>query len=132
VLLSYADGLQGLQLYSLFCPQEFVSHCAPDDPTDFQPTKMTCQQLRDHLRPLNLDTRGTKPQLIARLEAARGWISAGGDASPPAAAAAAAAAGGGSDTEVLVIGDSSGGDDSGDDLDRAEDALAQRLSGEVA
>eukprot|EP00775_Hariotina_reticulata_P002486 gene2486-2789_t len=50
---------------------EFVSHCAPDDPADLVPQKMTCAQLRDHLKTLNLDTRGTKPQLIERVETAR-------------------------------------------------------------
>jgi hypothetical protein len=109
-----------------------VSHCAPDDPTDLQPSKLTCSQLRDHLRALNLDTRGTKPQLVARLSAAQTWMAgagtaaaAGGGGDAPTTAAAAAAAGADSDTEVLVLGS-----DSGDEVDRAEQALAAALSGE--
>jgi hypothetical protein len=108
------------------CPyalQEFVSHCAPDDPTDLLPSKMTCQQLRTHLKALNLDTRGNKSQLVARLEAAKTWMVGSVDTSP-----AAAAGGADSDTEVLVVEDSS---ESGDELDKAEDALAERLSGKV-
>lgn len=119
------------RLHLLVCYlQEFVSHCAPDDPTDLQPSKMTCQQLRTHLTALNLDTRGNKPQLVARLQAAKTWMAGLADTGPAPAAAAAAAAGGGadSDTEMVVIGDSN---ESGDELDKAEDALAKRLSGKL-
>jgi hypothetical protein len=120
-----------LLLLLLLLLQEFVSHCAPDDPTDLQPSKLTCSQLRDHLRALNLDTCGTKPQLVARLSAAKTWMAGagtaaaagGGDGASMSAAAAAAVAD--SDTEVLVIGS-----DSGDEVDKAEEALAAALSGE--
>jgi hypothetical protein len=87
--------------------QEFVSHCAPDDPQDAPPTKLTCDGLRSRLRALNLDTRGTKASLVTRLEAALKWAAADGGSGSAAvgaegsrgaaeeAAAAAAVAGAG-------------------------------------
>lgn len=67
---------------------------------------------------MNLDTRGNKPQLVARLEAAKGWMTQQQQEGPSAAAA---------DEETELVGS----DDSGDELDRAEGALAARLSGET-
>jgi hypothetical protein len=104
---------------------------------------MTCEQLRTHLKALNMDTRGNKPQLVSRLEAAKGWMAraaaaaAAGDAGGVSPAAAAGGSGGGaggadSDREVVVIGDSSSSDESGDELDKADDALAARLSGKLS
>jgi len=92
---------------------------------------MTCQQLRTHLKALNLDTRGNKPQLVARLEAAKGWMAAGADSAAAAAAAGTPAAAAAADSETEVLGSSSSSSESGDELDMAEGALAERLSGET-
>ncbi|GIL52279.1 hypothetical protein Vafri_8173 [Volvox africanus] len=56
-------------------PRMFRSHCAPDDDEDVNqmPAKLTVKQLKSRLTSLNLDTRGTKPQLVERLEAALRW-----------------------------------------------------------
>ncbi|GLI68206.1 hypothetical protein VaNZ11_012540 [Volvox africanus] len=56
-------------------PRLFRSHCAPDDDDDFNqmPAKLTVKQLKSRLTSLNLDLRGTKPQLVKRLEAALCW-----------------------------------------------------------
>jgi ribosomal protein L12E/L44/L45/RPP1/RPP2 len=65
-----------------------------------------------------MDSRGNKPQLVARLEAAQAAMAA------PAPAAAAAAAG--------VAAKEDGGSSSNsseDELDRAEEKLAGNLSG---
>jgi hypothetical protein len=98
--------------------QQFVSHCAPDDPSELHPSKMTCAQLRQQLLSLSMDARGNKPQLVARLEAAQAAMA-------PAAAAAAAAGVGG----VLKVEVDGGSSASEDELDRAEDGLAENLSG---
>jgi adenosyl cobinamide kinase/adenosyl cobinamide phosphate guanylyltransferase len=37
--------------------QQFVSHCAPDDPSELQPSKMTCTQLRQQLHSLSMESR---------------------------------------------------------------------------
>ncbi|KAG2426522.1 hypothetical protein HXX76_011749 [Chlamydomonas incerta] len=60
----------------------FVSHCAPDDPADVEPAKLTVKLLKERLIALNLDTRGAKPQLVARLEAALRWQQPGHDHDP--------------------------------------------------
>ncbi|WIA28170.1 hypothetical protein OEZ86_010738 [Tetradesmus obliquus] len=98
--------------------KEFVSHCAPDDPAELPPSKMTCALLRQALLALSMDARGTKQRLVERLEAAQAAMAA----APAAAAAAAAAAGGG----VAVQG--AGSSSSEDELDRAEERLAGNLS----
>ncbi|WIA08100.1 hypothetical protein OEZ85_007563 [Tetradesmus obliquus] len=96
--------------------KEFVSHCAPDDPAELAPSKMTCALLRQALLALSMDARGTKQQLVERLEAAQ--------AAMAAAPAAAAAAGG---VAVNVAGSSSRSS-SEDEVDRAEERLAGNLS----
>jgi hypothetical protein len=35
--------------------QQFVSHCAPDDPSELQPSKITCAQLWQQLLFLSMD-----------------------------------------------------------------------------
>ena len=71
-----------------------MSHCAPDDPSESAPSKLTCAQLRERLKALDLNTRGNKPQLVERLEAAQKWMettTAAAAAIEGAAAVAAAA-----------------------------------------
>eukprot|EP00879_Flechtneria_rotunda_P012752 GHRR01013316.1.p1 GENE.GHRR01013316.1~~GHRR01013316.1.p1 ORF type:complete len:382 (+),score=190.38 GHRR01013316.1:781-1926(+) len=120
--------------------KEFVSHCAPDDPFELQPTKMTCMQLRAHLKSLNLDTRGTKPQLTQRMEAAIIWRQTDTGVNSNSAAATAAQAGLAAAArnrqglargvnDVLVVADTDDGRSSSvGELDVAEDRLATNLS----
>jgi hypothetical protein len=123
-----------------------------------QPSKMTCAALQAALTALAQDTRGSKGQLVSRLEAAQAWAAAGDTdtAAEPAQAAAAAAAdgdeceaagGGGSGragrrrqpaggrrgrAAAAADGtdDRAGRGSSEDELDKAEAKQAARLSGE--
>lgn len=51
----------------------FKSHCAPDEQQDVPPEKMTVTELRSELLSLNMDMRGNKAVLVARLHDARKW-----------------------------------------------------------
>jgi SAP domain len=114
-----------------------VSHCAPDEPEDAPPTKLTCPQLRAALRELNLDTRGTKPVLVARLEAARRWEgdnpAAQGSAAVPLVSEAAPVKS--EPFETPSRGNkrrtqrADSNSSSADELDTAEERLAAALSG---
>lgn len=50
--------------------QEFVSHCAAEDPLDVTPSKMTVTKLREALVGKGLSIKGRKAELVARLEEA--------------------------------------------------------------
>ncbi|GAB4813748.1 hypothetical protein N2152v2_000794 [Parachlorella kessleri] len=77
--------------------KEFVSHCAPDDPADVAPSKLTLPLLRARLAVLGLPISGRKADLVARLEGAlaasgtAGTAEAGGTTGGTAHAAAQAA-----------------------------------------
>ena len=62
----------------------FQSHCAPDDDDGaaLAPAKMTMPRLREALAARQLPTSGTKPLLVARLQAALTLASCGADAAP--------------------------------------------------
>lgn len=115
---------------------------------------MTVAQLRAKLTPLNLDTRGTKAQLAARLHEALRWQAPGSGSGPrsepalggrdggvaagskAAAAAGAAAVAGATASDPIVVGSDGEGEDddvdsegSFDDVDVAEEVLARSMAG---
>lgn len=58
--------------------KQFKSHCAPEAPTQAAPAQMTVKELRAALEGMQLESKGSKAVLVARLQEAQAAAAAAG------------------------------------------------------